>query len=112
MQISMDKFAAEGESRVARKIVNAAIASGYCLSVHDGEEWTLRRSKDAQAVLDALATTGMDTIRLRSPEGVRVGELILVWGNDPEGSELIADIQAPWEMDLVELEEFVKRTLV
>jgi hypothetical protein len=111
MTISLDAYAAKGEARIARKIVNAAIASGYSLSVHDGEEWTLHKSQDVQAVLEALATTGIDTVRFRSPEGVRVGELVLVWGNDPEGSELVADIQAQWELDLVELESFVKRAL-
>ena len=111
MTISLDTYASKGEARVARKLVRAALESGYSLSIHDGEEWTVRRSKDADAILAALATTGMDSIRFRSPEGPRVGELVLVWGNDPEGRELVADIQAPWELDLIELESFVKRVL-
>lgn len=85
------EYATPGERRTARKLVRAALAQGYVLSVFDGEGWTVKRSADAAAILAALATTDEDTLRIRRADGTSAGLIMLVWGNDPDGSELIAD---------------------
>ena len=91
------------EKTVAAKLVAAAIASGYCLSVNDGEMWTVKRSTNKAAILAALETTGEDIIRVRhmwteindndvvGDISLIVGDIILIWGNAPDGSELFAD---------------------
>ena len=80
------------EKTVAAKLVAAAIASGYCLSVNDGEEWTVKKSTDKAAILAALETTGQDIIRVRDiVTSVKIGDICLIWGNAPDGSELFAD---------------------
>ena len=80
------------EKTVAAKLVAAAISSGYCLSVNDGEVWTVKKSTDKAAILAALETTGEDTLRIRdNATGERIGDVFLVWGNAPNGEELIAD---------------------
>lgn len=92
MANDLTKYATHGEARVARRLVRAALAAGYTISVNDGEEWTVKRSTRERAILDALATTGGDLLRLRLPASAEaVGSFWLIYGNDPDGSELIAD---------------------
>lgn len=89
---TLNKYAAHGEARAARKLVKAALAAGYCISVNDGEEWTVKRSTNAREIIDALCTTGQDVIRLRDPaDGAAIGSFCLIYGNDPDGGELISD---------------------
>lgn len=87
----LTQYATKGEGAVARRLVKAALAAGYAISVNDGEEWTVKRSTKAKAVLEALATTGEDVIRIRDADGVACGSFYLVWGNADDGSELISD---------------------
>jgi hypothetical protein len=89
-QISLDLYAGKEEAAVARRLVRAALGKGYKVSVNDGEEWTVKQSTDRNTILAALATTGADTLRIRSAEGESLGSLYLVYQNGP-GDELIAD---------------------
>lgn len=91
IDVAFYEFATEGERRVAVRLVRAALDAGYTISVNDGEEWTVKRSTKAKAVLEALATTGEDVIRIRDADGVACGSFYLVWGNADDGSELISD---------------------
>ena len=86
------EYATSGERRTASKLVRAALAQGYVISVNDGEEWTVKKSASLTTILAALATTDMDRLRIRDIDGEAiVGDFVLIWGNDPDGSELIAD---------------------
>ena len=90
--MSLSKYATTGEARAARKLIKAALAAGYCISVNDGEDWTVKLSTDTKTILDALCTTEADTIVLRHADTKeRAGSFWLIYGNDPDGSELIAD---------------------
>ena len=80
-----------GERRTATRLVAAALAAGYAVSVYDGEEYTVKRSRKSKEILAALATTGEDALVIRDATGERLGVLSLIWGNDPSGEELIAD---------------------
>lgn len=88
---SLDKYATAGEAKVARALVTAILAKGHSIDLNDGEEWTLEGCKDAAQIEDALATTGYDTIRATDAYGVVYGSFYLVYGNEEDGSELIAD---------------------
>lgn len=77
------------ERLAAALLVALVLAEGGTLSVNDGEEWTVRRSDDAETVLRALGTTESDTLKWRDADGRTVGVFWLVWGNS--GDELIAD---------------------
>lgn len=87
----LSQYATTGEARVARKLVKAMLDAGYTVSVNDGEEWTVKRAWRLKTVLDALASTDADTLRIRNAAGESCGTFYLVWGNDPSGEELIAD---------------------
>ena len=87
----LSQYATAGEARVARKLIRAALARELSISVNDGEETTVRRSRNYREIVDALATTGADYLTMFAPTGDRVGTFTLIYGNDPSGDELIAD---------------------
>jgi len=84
-------YTTPGERTVARRLVNAILAAGHLVSVNDGEEWTVLKSRSTTEIIDALASTGEDYIRVRHSDGGVVGTFCLIWGNDPTGEELITD---------------------
>jgi len=45
------------ERMVAEKLVTDALKTEYAVTVRDGEEFTLRRSKEKNAILEAMCTT-------------------------------------------------------
>ncbi len=91
--MDLDNYASKGEARAARSLVHHALRLGYCISVNDGDEWTVKASTDRNEILSALASTGWDTVRCAKgkDEGKVVAVFNLIWGNDPTGEELIAD---------------------
>ncbi|MES2704813.1 MAG: hypothetical protein V4649_19390 [Bacteroidota bacterium] len=72
------------EKLIAIALLNAILAAGYTVSVNDGEEWTVKQSRDFDTIAAALATTGYDTLKLRkSPTDMScVGSIVLIYGND------------------------------
>ena len=51
-QSSFMRYATPGEKRVARKLVDYILShDGATISVHDGEEWTVKRSPRITEVL-------------------------------------------------------------
>lgn len=92
MTNDLSKYATKGEARVARRLVRAALAEGWAISVNDGEETTVTRSTREREILDALCTTGEDIITIHLPvRGKTGGTFWLIYGNDESGEELIAD---------------------
>ena len=90
LAISLDRYAGKAEAVVARRLVRKALELGYAISVNDGGEWTVKKSTDRMTVLEALATTGGDTLVFRNAEGEKLGAMVLLYQNGP-GDELIAD---------------------
>lgn len=91
----------ETRQRIERRIAKAAIAglldAGFFLSVYDGEEVALRRSRDAKAIADAMGATDEESLFAyrpipatdNAPRWQRVGSVLFVYGND--GWDVIAD---------------------
>jgi len=80
------------EKRNVRAIVKAALANQWFISVNDGEEWTIKQSKDYNVINQALFTTDEDILLLRDNDGVKIGTIYLVYGNDPD--EVVSDYGA------------------
>lgn len=76
------------EKRIAKAVINAALAAGYTVSVCDGEDFPIKRSANAAAILASMFSTDGDALRLRK-DGRYVGTVFLVYGND--GWDVIAD---------------------
>jgi hypothetical protein len=77
------------ERTQANKLVDAALAKGWTVSVCDGEEWTVKKSTDAKAIKASLMSTDEDILRFRRADGTKIGMVVLVYGNSPE--ELFSD---------------------
>ncbi len=80
----MDKYASPVERRIAKAIVDVALLDGKQVSVFDGEEYTVKRSRDRKAILSALATTECDTLVFRDQSGNLIGSLSFIWGNEED----------------------------
>ncbi|MCZ8104011.1 MAG: hypothetical protein O9972_39720 [Burkholderiales bacterium] len=80
------------ERRMAVALVDRALRDGYSVSVHDSEEWTVKRERDRAVILGALATTGDDKIALVDKDGVSVGWFWLIYGNS--GWDVVSDHSA------------------
>jgi hypothetical protein len=100
MTTSFDQYTTQGERTVVRRLIKAALAAGYTISVDDGEEITVKRSSKLKTITDALATTGEDTLQLYAADPSKTvgwhgaGRFYLIWGNAADGSELISDFTA------------------
>lgn len=69
------------ERLVAERIVDDALKAGYKISVRDGEAFTLKRSGDKSAIIEALCTTDEDYLYF-SLDGQNIGWVWMVWGNE------------------------------
>lgn len=91
----------ETEGRICSKLVKHALASGYVVSVHDGEEWAVSKSSKYTEIMADIFTTDENTVVFHDKDGNRIGSVFLVFGND--GYDVMADQSAPsWD----ELEKF------
>ena len=84
----MDKYASVVERRIARSLVDIALADKKMISVWDGEEYTVKKSRDRTEILSALATTEYDILIFRDENGDKIGSVMLIWGNE---DHLISD---------------------
>lgn len=56
-----------------KNLIRYAISAGHFLSVHDGEEWSVKRSKKYADILAAIESVEECTIRIRSAAGEKIG---------------------------------------
>jgi hypothetical protein len=76
------------ERAIVRRAVKDAIAAGFCVRVHNGEDYACERTQDPAVAMGAIQQTDMDRIDVlrvseTSPTGfTRVGWLQCVYGND------------------------------
>ncbi len=85
------------DTRVLRRLVKDLLAEGYALTVHDGEDETVRDSRDPTAIMAALRTTDEDYLIAKRGES-QVGWVRLVYGNSP--GEVICDYSLSLESAL------------
>ena len=104
--IALDQYVSRQEAAAVRRLVSHALAHDWIISVNDGEEWTVKKSRDRNEILAALGTTDSDTLRFRDTEGESVGVIVLIYqgGNSP-AEEVIHDYS-----DNEAMEYLVRRT--
>lgn len=84
-----------GERFYVLKLVRNILDRGYAISVNDGEDWTVVHSSDEAKIMAALGTTDEDVIKMMDPLDYKaLGIFHLVYGNDPNGEEVISDFTA------------------
>ena len=90
--LALDEYTGKNEAPVVRRLIGNALAQKWLVSVNDGEEWTVRKSKNRDKILEALATTGEDVLRFHDSEGNNLGMISLIYqGGDSDGEEVISD---------------------
>jgi len=76
------------ENQIAGKLIDDALELGCTVSVNDGQDWCLIRSQDKPAIMAAMASTDADRLQIRTVDGLKIGDILLIWGN---GADLISD---------------------
>jgi hypothetical protein len=70
------------EKGIAKRVVRAAIAAGYTVSLWDGGDWTVKRSRKLSEVVGAMFTVDEERLDIRNSEGGLIGNVWFVYGND------------------------------
>lgn len=89
-----------GEQRKAKRIIRKALSMGMRVAVSDGYGFFTERSHDYATILAAVGEMDMDEL-IFYVDGERIGWMLLVWGNEPDGSELAADYTANETMEVL-----------
>jgi hypothetical protein len=88
------------ELSVVRVLCETAIAAGYAVSLSDGEEWTVKSSRNVDEIVAAAQTTDSDTLRVRDIENkLIVGDVCFVYGNS--ASEVVCDYTTGEKMEAI-----------
>ena len=93
------------EMSKACALVRVLLDRGFSVTVDNGEEIVARRSRDEREICEALGQADMETLVLYR-DGARQGAMLLVWGNDPDGSELVCDYTDTPQLDAIWREVF------
>jgi hypothetical protein len=105
---------AECELHIICQFATVALEKGFTISVCDGEDWTLVRSRDLSVIMGALRTTDEDWLAVRDPtlKGKRVGVVQCVYGNEPwvviadySDNEAMRELIQPAEIAAKQIEE-------
>lgn len=87
------------ETQIMGKVIRRALALGYAVSVNDGEEWTLKQSRDYATITAECAATDMTVLRFRF-NGERVGDMMFVHGNHEDVISDYSDNEAMAHLSL------------
>ena len=80
-----------GQRRACKRLIkNILVDEEAKISVHDGEEWAVKKSRNMEEIIDGLGNTGIDDINVWN-DSKRVGWFSLVWFNEEDGETLISD---------------------
>jgi hypothetical protein len=70
------------EKGIAKRVVRSAIEAGFTLSLYDGGEWPVKRSRKLSEVVGAMFTVDEERLDIRNAEGGLIGNVWFVYGND------------------------------
>lgn len=65
-------------------LVKTAIKQGYTVSVWDGGEWQVKRSKSLKAIMEAVKSVEEAQLRIRNGDEVVGWARVSIYGVDPE----------------------------
>jgi hypothetical protein len=64
--------------------IKNALAKGYTVSVHDGEEWQVKRSTDYAAIVEAAQSVEQAVLRILDAQtGDLIGNIDIIGYQDP-----------------------------
>ena len=71
----------EIERLIVKKICDDAVAKGYMVSLHDGEYYTVKRTRKVAEIMENIMATDEEQLLIRSATGEYLGHVFLVYGN-------------------------------
>lgn len=71
------------EMTIVRAYVKAILAAGHFVTVNDGGEDTVIKSRKLNEIVKAMRTTDEDVLKLTNDAGHATGWLYFVYGNEP-----------------------------
>lgn len=97
------------ERKIVRKVAQALIASGYSISVHDGEEVVIESSKKLNEILAVCFSVDEESFFTHAPAGVHPSGsfVFFVYGND--GYDVICDYGVSLEPVMRGVNEYIDR---
>lgn len=85
-----------GEQRKAAALVQTLLHHGWTISINNGgEEDEITDSRNQASILDAMGES--DSESLTCKRAGKTAGILLVYGNSPDGDELIADYNTSLE---------------
>lgn len=82
----------KNEMAILNAMLSNAIAKGYEVSLHDGEETVCKRSTDVNELLVESAATGSDAFTFHRPNVAGyVGWVSCIYNNGNDGLDVISD---------------------
>lgn len=85
------------ERAIVRKLCELVIAKGCTVSINDGEDWPVKRSRDMAEIMHNICACDEETIKIRDKNDMAVGSVWLVYGND--GWDVISDYHTSLDTD-------------
>ncbi len=71
----------EIERLIVKKICDDAVARGHMVSLHDGQCYVVKRTRDVAKIMENLMATDEEQLWIRSATGEYLGHVYLVYGN-------------------------------
>lgn len=94
------------EARIARFTIRTMLAAGFSVSVNDGEEITVRKSRKAREIAAAMNSTDEDYLIIHR-EGEQNGWIRFVYGNEPE--VVICDYTTSLEPQMIAVNAYAEK---
>lgn len=79
------------ERRIIRRLILDALAAGYTLGVHDGEELVLKHSTSVKDILGVMFTVDDEHLIFYDKDGKKVGWVYFIYSNGNLGCDVISD---------------------
>lgn len=74
---------------IYEKLIRRGLEAGYVVSIFDGQEWSVERSRNETEILAArISVTDFTKIRFRTMIGKFVGDVVLIY---VDNDDVIAD---------------------
>ena len=95
------------KDQIIRAVIQELLDAGFLVSVNDGEETTVHRSYNADAIFEAMQTTDEDFLHVHmADEGLLIyGWVRFIYGNDD--TEVINDYTTNLESQMAGIFEMI-----
>jgi hypothetical protein len=91
--------------QIANALVDNAVNDGFLISINNGEQTVVNRSRNGAEIIKAMFRTDMDTLTLNIEER-RVGTITLTYDNEGNGLDVIGD-----HTDIPHINRLVEHTM-